>query len=65
MVNISATTYDQVKNKYACDYRGKLYAKNVGDVDMYFISHEIVEYENPKDAEVMVVTDNPKEVKIH
>jgi len=65
MVNISATTYDQVKNKYACDYRGKLYAKNVGDVDMYFISHEIVEYESPKDAEVLVVNDKPKEVKIH
>ncbi|MEO6069733.1 MAG: adenylate/guanylate cyclase domain-containing protein [Chitinophagaceae bacterium] len=53
MVNISATTYEKVKNNYACDYRGKLYAKNVGDIDMYFISHEIIEFDK---------TDKPLEI---
>jgi class 3 adenylate cyclase len=36
-VNISAPLYDIVKDKYACTYRGKIYAKNVGDIDMYFV----------------------------
>jgi class 3 adenylate cyclase/integral membrane sensor domain MASE1 len=41
VVNISAATYELVKEKYICRYRGKVYAKNVGDVDMYFVEHEI------------------------
>jgi class 3 adenylate cyclase len=40
-VNISASTYELIKDKYACKYRGKIYAKNVGEIDMYFIDHEI------------------------
>ena len=41
-VNISAATFDLVKHKYACTYRGKILAKNVGEVDMYFIENELV-----------------------
>lgn len=40
-VNISAAVYEQVRQRYACRYRGKIYAKNVGEVDMYFIEHEV------------------------
>lgn len=40
-INISAATYELIKDKYICTYRGKLYAKNVGDIDMYFIQEEI------------------------
>jgi adenylate cyclase len=36
-VNISASTYALVKDKYKCFHRGKISAKNVGDVDMYFV----------------------------
>lgn len=36
-VNISDTTYAQVKDKFQCEYRGKINAKNKGDVDMYFV----------------------------
>lgn len=36
-VNISAKTYEIIKEKYPCTYRGKIHAKNVGDIDMYFI----------------------------
>lgn len=39
-VNISAATYELIKDYYVCSYRGKIYAKNVGDIDMYFIDHE-------------------------
>ena len=37
LVNISSATYELVKDKYRCKYRGKIYAKNVGEIDMYFI----------------------------
>lgn len=40
-VNVSAATYELVKHKYACTYRGKILAKNVGEVDMYFIENEL------------------------
>lgn len=40
-VNISATTYDLVKHEFICTHRGKIYAKNVGDIDMYFVEREI------------------------
>ena len=40
-VNISAATYELVKEKFACTYRGKIYAKNIGEIDMYFVDHEL------------------------
>jgi len=39
-VNISAATYELIKDYYDCSHRGKISAKNVGEVDMYFIQHE-------------------------
>lgn len=35
-INISAATYNLVKEKFNCIHRGKLMAKNVGEIDMYF-----------------------------
>lgn len=37
MVNISRSTYDMVSDFFICEYRGKLVAKNKGEVDMYFV----------------------------
>jgi class 3 adenylate cyclase len=37
-VNISADTFELIKDSYNCIYRGKIYAKNVGEIDMYFVS---------------------------
>ena len=37
-LNISAATYELVKDQYHCEFRGKIYAKNVGDIDMYFVN---------------------------
>lgn len=40
-VNISNTVYELVKDRFECSYRGKIYAKNVGEIDMYFVENEI------------------------
>ena len=39
-VNISSATYAFIKEKYECTYRGKISAKNIGEVDMYFVHEE-------------------------
>jgi adenylate cyclase len=39
-VNISHATYEHIKDFYACTSRGKISAKNIGEIDMYFIDHE-------------------------
>ncbi len=36
-VNISGNTYDLVKDRFNCLYRGKVEAKNKGMIDMYFV----------------------------
>jgi class 3 adenylate cyclase len=36
-VNISAYTYELVRDAFDCDYRGKVAAKGKGEIDMYFI----------------------------
>lgn len=36
-INISGSTYLLVKDKFKCVYRGKIAAKNKGDVEMYFV----------------------------
>lgn len=37
-INISAATYELIKDSFKCEYRGKIKAKNKGEVDMYFVS---------------------------
>ncbi len=39
-INISAATYAQVKEQFACTYRGKVGAKNKGELDMYFVDRK-------------------------
>lgn len=36
-LNISGSTYLKIKNYYHCEYRGKINAKNIGEIDMYFV----------------------------
>jgi len=36
-VNISGTTYEMIKNSFSCVHRGKVKAKNKGEIDMYFV----------------------------
>jgi adenylate cyclase len=40
-VNISEATYQLVKDQYLCIHRGKIPAKNVGEIDMYFVESDI------------------------
>ena len=40
-VNISEATYELIKHKYACTHRGKIFAKNIGEIDMYFVDGEL------------------------
>lgn len=41
-INISGTTYELVKDKINCQYRGKLQAKNKGLIDMYFVESQMI-----------------------
>ena len=37
MVNISETTYEAISELFITEYRGKVKAKNKGEIDMYFV----------------------------
>lgn len=37
-INISGATYELVKHFFACEFRGKVAAKNKGEIDMYFVN---------------------------
>ena len=43
MVNISGSTYVLVKDKFSCTHRGKINAKNKGEIDMYFVNRSLGE----------------------
>ena len=54
-LNISAATHELVKDQYDCEFRGKIYAKNVGDIDMYFVNSKKAELnEGIKNKEAIV-----------
>ncbi|NUM30832.1 MAG: hypothetical protein HUU47_00725 [Bacteroidetes bacterium] len=40
-INISSVTYNMVKDKYNFTHRGKIEAKNKGNIDMYFVEKKI------------------------
>lgn len=40
-INISQTTYELVKDKFTCTYRGELEAKNKGMLKMYFVDSAV------------------------
>lgn len=39
-VNVSNAVFEVIKDQYACSYRGKVSAKNIGEIDMYFIEQK-------------------------
>jgi class 3 adenylate cyclase len=43
-INISGSTYQLVKDQFACTYRGKIQAKNKGDIDMYFVEKAAIKH---------------------
>jgi class 3 adenylate cyclase len=38
-INISGATYKLMKDKFTCIHRGKIQAKNKGEIDMYFVEN--------------------------
>jgi len=60
MLNISADTYELIKDRFECKYRGKIYAKNVGEIDMYFVVKEIPQSHNTfiRKTEEPILADN-------
>lgn len=36
-INVSENVYELIKEDYPCTYRGKITAKNIGEIDMYFV----------------------------
>jgi adenylate cyclase len=37
-INVSEATYLLIKDQFSCEYRGKILAKNKGEVSMYFVN---------------------------
>lgn len=42
-INISGDTYELIKGSFDCEYRGKVLAKNKGEIDMYFVNRNLGE----------------------
>ena len=40
-INISQTTYNLIQNYFDCTSRGKIKAKNKGEIEMYFVNNEL------------------------
>ena len=38
MINVSGATYEDIKDYFECEYRGKLPVKNKGAIDMYYVT---------------------------
>ncbi len=40
-INVSESTYNQIRYKFDCTYRGKIEAKNKGQIDMYYVNRSL------------------------
>lgn len=58
MVNISSGVYELIKDEYECSYRGKIYAKNIGEIDMYFVE-SVKQGVLTEDADAEVIPEEP------
>lgn len=38
-INVSGATYELIRDQFVCLHRGKVFAKNKGEVDMYFVEY--------------------------
>ena len=55
LVNISGTTYELIKDKFECTYRGKIQAKNKGEIDMYIVDNVLQKEDKKLETEAKVV----------
>ncbi|MDT8394265.1 MAG: adenylate/guanylate cyclase domain-containing protein [Bacteroidales bacterium] len=42
-LNVSASTFSLISDQFSCSHRGKIYAKNIGEIDMYFVEEPLQE----------------------
>jgi class 3 adenylate cyclase len=42
-INISAYTFEKIRDTYECQYRGKIEIKGKGPLDMYFVNKKIAD----------------------
>jgi len=56
-VNISAATHALVCDHFKCEFRGKIYAKNVGDIEMYFVESNPTKKDKTTGQEKIVIPD--------
>jgi Adenylate and Guanylate cyclase catalytic domain len=40
-INISGSTYVLVKDQFDCTWRGKIKAKGIAEIDMYFVNGRV------------------------
>lgn len=52
-INISGSTYALVKDQFNCIHRGKISAKNKGEIDMYFVEGE--EWQNRSNIDGVIL----------
>ena len=57
-VNISGSTFELVKDHFKCVHRGKIEAKNKGQVDMYIVEGAIEDFRIKKDKESPIKIDH-------
>jgi len=55
MVNITKATYEYIKDFFVCTYRGKIAAKNKGEIEMYFVDR--IRPELSSDTKGMIPND--------
>jgi len=41
LINVSEETYRLIKYNFKCRYRGKISAKNKGEIDMYYVESKV------------------------
>lgn len=49
-INISESTYQIIKDYFKCTYRGKIPAKNIGEINMYFVERILPEYSEDEEG---------------
>ncbi|HNN07132.1 MAG TPA: adenylate/guanylate cyclase domain-containing protein, partial [Leptospiraceae bacterium] len=51
-INISGNTYELVKDFFDCEYRGKVSAKNKGEVEMYYVNRIRPEFSKDEEGRI-------------
>ncbi|MBC7125019.1 MAG: hypothetical protein H5T24_05275, partial [Bacteroidales bacterium] len=49
-INISETTYSYIKDYFICTPRGKIPAKNIGEIEMFFVERIKPEFSEDADG---------------